>query len=399
MKRALSLLIAGALCLGLCGCQTYDNFYNTFFAPEQEEETLIIGVFEPFTGDDAAAAADEIAGIRMANRLYDHVLGVKVQLLDGDNHSDTGMAAAAAQGLIDQGALVVLGSYKSVLSLAASDVFKENKVPAIGVTCKNPLITQTNEYYFRVCYIDAYEGKCAANYVVEGLGEDSAVILRTEGDDYAQALADRFKETMISLTGSEDSITEISFSQDEEDLGRIFEVIDGSGIQTVFFPSSAQLGDRVICEAYESGYNFDWVGDSQWNGIDGVNPDYKTNGKSYLTGVSYTEDYDVSAYSSAMTQLMLNEYAKENGSGAVPSEAFAFGFDAYLLALAGIEEAGSTTDSELIARKLTSVYELEGATGKISLNSQGDPIRDVIIEQVTPDGVHAVYTVAPKWGE
>ncbi|MBQ4506453.1 MAG: ABC transporter substrate-binding protein [Firmicutes bacterium] len=399
LKRLAALLLCACMCLTLSGCRTWDNFYNTFFAKETDEPVVYIGIFEPLTGADASAAADEVAGIELAHEIYGYVMGTKVELLYGDNQSDTAMAASAAQGLIDKGASVVLGSYRSVLSLAASDVFSESKTPAICITAKNPLITQTNPYYFRVCYIDAFEGRSAARYVLDCLGETEAVVIMAEGDDYSQALAEQFVSTMEKANGREGSIRVLTYSPELEDLTPVLRRLEMSGCSTVFFPGSAVQGDAMIRAAKNGGFDFKWIGDSRWEDIEDADPQYRTLEEDYLVGVSYIEDYDISAYSSDTTQIMLNEYAKRNGQGAVPSEEFAFGFDAYLLALAGMEEASSTDDGELIASKLTNVYELEGATGSISMGAQGDPLRDVIIEQITSEGTQAVFTVAPRWGE
>ena len=195
-KRLLSAALLLALCLSLCACETYDNFYNEFFADRDNDvPSLRIGVFEPVTGPDSEAAAEEISGIELAHQLYGSVLGYRVDLVYADNQSDTELAAQVAQELVEKEVSVVLGSCKSMLSLAASDVFKASKVPAIGITCTNPLLTQTNEYYFRVCYPDSYEGSSAASYIYKGLDQAGAAVLKMAEDDYAQTIIEEFEKT------------------------------------------------------------------------------------------------------------------------------------------------------------------------------------------------------------
>ncbi|HRV33218.1 MAG TPA: ABC transporter substrate-binding protein, partial [Anaerovoracaceae bacterium] len=143
-----------AVSLFLTGCDTYDNFLAEFFEKsEQKETTVRIGVFEPLTGPDADEAEEEVRGIELAHELFPEVLGFPVELVYADNQSDVQAAVQAAQSLADQDVSVVLGSYKSVLTLAGSDIFAQAKIPAIGITCANPIITQTSDYYFRVCYV------------------------------------------------------------------------------------------------------------------------------------------------------------------------------------------------------------------------------------------------------
>ncbi len=400
IRKLLTAALLLALCLSLSACETYNNFYNTFFnGGDADEPSLRIGVFEPVTGQDSEAAAQEIAGIELAHKLYGSVLGCRVDLVYGDNQSDTELAAQVAQELIDKEVCAVLGSYKSMLSLAASDVFKSNRVPAIGITCTNPLITQTNDYYFRVCYPDSYEGGSAASYIYKGMDQAGAAVLKMAEDDYAQTIIEEFEKTMVKLTGDEYSVSVVEYPQGTENFTVYLNRLLNTGCSTVFFPSSPQVGAQVIRQAKAGGYTFDWIGTSRWQNMPASVADYGQDGSYYLDGVFYVQDNDFNKVETQMEKTFISEYKKLYGQDAEPSEAAALGFDAYLLALRGIEDAGSADNPAFIAVKLKSVYEMEGATGSISLNSQGDPIKDVTIEKVRKDSSTPVYTISPEWGE
>ena len=53
---------------------------------------------------------------------------------------------------------MVLGSYGSGVSIAAATTFGDAGVPAIGVTCTNPQVTQVSDTYYRICFIDPFQG-------------------------------------------------------------------------------------------------------------------------------------------------------------------------------------------------------------------------------------------------
>lgn len=72
---------------------------------------------------------------------------VKLEIVDNESSNDK--AVSAASQLVSKGVSVVLGSYGSGVSIAASDTFKNAGVPAIGVTCTNPAVTAGNSHYFR----------------------------------------------------------------------------------------------------------------------------------------------------------------------------------------------------------------------------------------------------------
>ena len=46
----------------------------------------------------------------------------------------------------------------------AAPVFGEAGLAAIGVTCTNPNITAGNDYYFRICFLDPFQGPGAGEF-------------------------------------------------------------------------------------------------------------------------------------------------------------------------------------------------------------------------------------------
>ncbi len=94
--------------------------------------------------------------------------------------------------LISQNVSVVLGSYGSGVSIAAGDTFSAAQVPAIGVTCTNPQITDCDVHYFRICFLDPFQGTVLANYAKNELKATKAYCLAKQGDDYSGGLANYF---------------------------------------------------------------------------------------------------------------------------------------------------------------------------------------------------------------
>jgi len=146
MKKIVSLLLAVfmvaacALCFASCGGTSSD--------------TIVIGVYEPASGDNGAGGKQETLGVKYANSVKPTVkVGgkeYKVELAIVDNQSSNDKAISAATELINKNAVVALGSYGSGVSIAASDTFKEAGLAAIGITCTNPNVTKGNSHYFRV---------------------------------------------------------------------------------------------------------------------------------------------------------------------------------------------------------------------------------------------------------
>ena len=155
------------------------------------DKVIKIGVFEPLTGENGGGGLHEAMGIRYANMVYPTVnIGgeeYKVELVEVDNKSDKTEAVSAAQKLVSEKVSAVIGSYGSGVSIAAGPTFESAKIPAIGATCTNPQVTLGNEYYFRVCFLDPFQGTIMANYAIQNNIKTAAVLTQL-GDDYSSGL-------------------------------------------------------------------------------------------------------------------------------------------------------------------------------------------------------------------
>ncbi len=132
---------------------------------------IVIGVYEPTSGNNAAGGKQEVLGIYYANSLDDTVTidgeDYKVELYVSDNGSLEENAVTAASNIVGQGALVSLGSYGSGVSIAAAQTFEDAGIPAIGVSCTNASVTEGHNYYFRTCFLDPFQGSVMAQFAWE----------------------------------------------------------------------------------------------------------------------------------------------------------------------------------------------------------------------------------------
>lgn len=187
IRKIMAVTMAACLVAGsLAGC-----------GKKAEEKVIKIGVFEPTTGENGGGGFQEVLGIRYAKEMHPTVTingeEYKVELVEVDNKSDKTEAVNAAQKLVSEKVSVVLGSYGSGVSIAAGQIFADAKIPAIGCSCTNPQVTEGNDFYFRVCFIDPFQGTVMANYAFQN-GAKSAAVITQLGDDYSSGLGSFFKD-------------------------------------------------------------------------------------------------------------------------------------------------------------------------------------------------------------
>lgn len=143
----------------------------TGVALDTAAKKIVIGVYEPTSGNNAAGGKQEVLGIYYANSLDDTVTidgeDYKVEVYVSDNGSLEENAVTAASNIVGQGALVSLGSYGSGVSIAAAQTFEDAGIPAIGVSCTNASVTEGHDYYFRTCFLDPFQGSVMAQFAWE----------------------------------------------------------------------------------------------------------------------------------------------------------------------------------------------------------------------------------------
>ena len=344
-KKLLSVMAVSALAMGLfTGCGGEEK--------AADQNVVKVGVFLPLTGDNAAGGELELRGIKLANQLHPEVLGKKVELVVADNKSDKAEAASVAARLIEKDKVSVLvGSYGSSLSMAAGNIVKENKVPAVGTSCTNPQVTANNDYYFRACFIDPFQGKVMAEYAHQN-GFKKVAIVQEVSNDYSVGLAKFFREEFVKLTGDENSIVDVAnYQTGDKDFTAILTNIKALNPDAVFAPGNFTESALLVKQARQLGIDAQFMGGDTWETQEFID----VGGKD-VEGVALSTAFDREKASTEEAKKFLDAYTKEyNGE---PSALTAMAYDAYLIAVSGIEKAGTATDTVKIRDAIAATKDL-----------------------------------------
>lgn len=356
---------------------------------EVTEDVIRIGVYEPMTGDSAAGGQMTWEGIQLANELYPEVLGKQVRLFLEDNKTDKVEAANAVNRLIEHHKVVaIIGSYGSSMSMAGGLVAQEKGIPVVGCSPTNPLVTLGNDYYFRVCFIDPFQGRVMAQYAFESLGAETAVIIRNVADDYAVGLGNYFQEAFVEFTGSEDSILSVlDYQKGDQDFTAQLTTVKNLNPDVVFAPGSYGDSALMIRQARELGIQQPFLGGDTWEA-----PEFIEVGGEAVEGAVLSTHYSPEATPTAISEEFVQVYKEKFGKEA---NAFAaLGFDAYMVILDAIERAGSA-EPQAIRDALAATENFQGVTGIITLDENGDATKSAVILKVDNGEFRYLTTVNP----
>lgn len=354
-----------------------------------QEEVIKIGVFEPLTGANAAGGAIELEGVKLANELYPEVLGKKVELVIVDNKSDKVEAANAAARLIEKEKVsAIVGSWGSSFSMAAGDAVRNSQVPAIGASCTNPLVTLNNDYYFRVCFIDPFQGTVMANYAFNKLGAKKAAIIQEVSSDYSVGLAKFFTDAFKKITGDENAIVgSASYNTGDQDFTAQLTNIKQLNPDVIFAPGNFTESALLIKQAKQLGIDIPILGGDTWE-----TPEFIDIGGDAVEGTVmstfFTSEVPITEMSKEFLEKYREKYNKE------PASVTALGFDAYIMLLDAIKRANSA-DPKAIRDALAETKDFEGAAGVITLDENGDAVKSAVIKVVKDGKFTYLDTVEP----
>ncbi len=363
-------MVVAALLLATC----------CLFAGGSKENVVKIGVYEPASGDNGAGGKQETLGMQYANSITPTVtIGgteYKVELVIVDNESSNDKAVSAASELINKGVSVVLGSYGSGVSIAASDIFANAEVPAIGVTCTNPQVTLGNDHYFRICFLDPFQGTVLANFAKDSFGAKKAYSLAKLGDDYSSGLCNYFNKAFEALGGE---VIYETFPDGTTDFAAYVANAKNNGADVFFAPTSIEAAALIIEQANTQGLSIPLLAGDTWDsnvilaaaegtGINIFVTTFFVEGSTDAKVVNFVDGF--------RKYLNTNATAKTNNGGNDEIAAVsAMGFDAYYTALEALKAAGSTKGKDLI--KVLPSVKYTGVSGAIEFDATGDAKRNV----------------------
>ncbi|HHX03654.1 MAG TPA: ABC transporter substrate-binding protein [Tissierellia bacterium] len=388
MKKLSILLVVFTLIIALvAGCAQAPS--KPAETPADGDKVIRIGIFEPVTGENGGGGFQEVLGIRYGHEKFPTIdingETYTIELVEVDNKSDKTEAVTVAANLVSRQVSVVIGSYGSGVSIAAGPTFEEAQIPAIAPSATNPQVTEGNEFYFRVCFLDPFQGKVMATYAIENGAKKAAVITQL-GDDYSSGLGNFFLQAFVDLGG--EIVSEQQFQTNQTDFKAILTNIKAEEPDVIFAPSSIATAPLLIKQARELGITAQIMAGDTWE-----NQAIIENAGEDAEGVALSTFFDENDTSTPLAGEFVtgfkefikgnSEYLNKNGGEGVAAVS-ALGYDAYITAYEAIKAAQSV-DSVAI-RDALKTLEVEGVTGAISFDENGDAKKNMAYIKVIEGG-------------
>ncbi|HWR43580.1 ABC transporter substrate-binding protein [Sporomusa sp.] len=338
-----------------------------------------IGILNEMTGGNATMGTSSANGAKMAIKEANAkggLLGKQIQAVIADNKSEPSEAANAMTKLAAQDKVVaVTGMFASSNAIAASSVAESAKVPFLAVGATNPKVTvdeksgKVKDYTFRVCFIDPFQGTVGANFVLNTLKLNKAVILVDSSSDYSKGLSAFFKDAFTKGGGS--ILAEEAYLQKDQDFKTILTKVKALNAEVLYVPGYYEEVGKIVKQARELGITAPIVGGDGWDSPKLV----EIGTAAALNNTYFTNHYSVDD-TSAASQAFVEAYKKEYGQA--PDAMAVLGYDAANVLLDAIKRANSLEPAK-IREALAMTKDYPTVTGATTLNASHDAVKNAVI--------------------
>ena len=362
MKRFFTMLLALAMVLSLAACGGSPSSGGSDGAQQSGggsgDKVVRIGVFEPATGDSGAGGKQEMLGMQYANK-------------------ETPTVEIGGESL-------VLGTYGSGCAIAGGPVFGEAGLAAIGVTCTNPGVTAGNDYYFRICFLDPFQGTVLANFATEKFSAKKAYLLGELGNDYDQGLLNYFEQAF------EGECVKDSFPANTSDFSTYLNKAVDQGADVIFCPVSIAYSTQIIKLAASMGLETPILGSDTLDS--NMVLEAAKGSKVQLYVSTFYQEGGAPDFDNGIKEWLAEDSTAmtNNGGNDTIAAVTAMGYDAYYVALEALKAAGSPDKGAVKAALPALTY--TGVSGDIAFDEVGDAIRDTAYIK-TADNAAGAWTL------
>ena len=342
--------------------------------------TLKIGSLSPLTGSYAADGNDIANGTRAAIAAIEKEGGIpgfdKIELFAEDSACDPRQAVAAANKLVNEKVVGVIGAYCSSATIPASETLAEADIPMLTPASTSEKVTERGlPYMFRVCGRDDDQSIAAMKFIKDVL-KGKTIFIVDDKTTYSQGLADNV-EKLATKEGVK-VIEHDHVNQGDKDFSAVLTKIKEAN-PDVFYMSlqNSASGALMLIQAKRAGVKAAIIGQ------DAVyHPQLMEIAKDAAEGMYLTFGYideETPSY-----KKFLAAYEKFGKPGAYS----AYSYDAAYSLLSAIKAAKSTDPAKIKAELVKG--EMQGASKKIKFQQNGESGSNYII-RVVKDGKFANY--------
>lgn len=373
-KSAILIIIMVILALGICGCSKNDSSrINIGVIAELTGDIPAVGASCKNAAEMAVAEVNDAGGIQLGDKKY------KINLIIEDNAGKADQSASAAQKLITQQKVTaIIGPNASRYALPAAEISESSKVVLITPWSTAPKATldsktgASKKYIFRACFIDPFQGRVLAKFVLDNLKLKKAAVLYDVASEYNKGIAEIFKEVYEQNGGK--VVAFETYTTNDKDFSSQLTKIKQAAPEVIFLPNYYSEVPLQIQQAKRLGITVPFIGGDAWGSEELV----KLCGKD-CNDYYFSTHYAADAATDTTKKFIASYKAKY---GTTPDDVAALTYDSFGLLLQALKSAGKN-DRQAVRDALARIPLYDGVTGNMQFKEgSGDPVKSAVILKI-----------------
>lgn len=356
--------------------------------PSLPASGLSIGLVASQNGELKPWGDDCIKGAKLALDDFNKAGGLdgkSVELKIGDSNSKPEGGKSAAEKLMSDGAIGLVGEVSSGITAQMGQSASEKGVPVVAVGATRTDLTAGKNNIFRVCYTDAFQGPVMAVFAAKELGLKKVALMTDKKQPYSTGLSASFAETFKKLGG--EIVDEQFYESGQTQFSGQLTNLKAKNPDGLFMSGYFNETGPIAKQAKEAGLNVKFMGGDGWDSAQILE-----SGGDAIDGGFFCNHYNGKEDRKEVKDF-LSKWKSTYG-GEPGTTMGALGYDATMLTLVSLK-AAKTKDSKGLLDAIAETVDFPGVSGKITLKGMsGNPLKRAIVVRLSQKDKGQVFAKA-----
>ena len=350
-------------------------YLNNAQIGNQESYTIAVSIPAATSPEPALEILRGVAQAQDEINQSGGINGVPLRVVIASDDDQADVVEQVANNLVrNSSVLGVVGHFGSDSSLAGAQVYEQGRLVMVSPTSTSVQLSNSGDYAFRTVPSDSFTASTLANYMVDVLGEQNAVVYYNSGSSYSKSLKDQFVQDLS--TGGGRVVDEFDVSAPSFNARATLQQAEQRGADVLVLATNTPTLEQALQVIEENNGQLPILGgDSLYN------PQILEKGQANAEGMVVAVPWLISSNS----QSPFVRTSQRLWGGDVNWRT-AMAYDAAMVLIEGLKR--NPTRSGVQQALAAPNFELAGATGMVQFLSSGDrnqPMELAVVEEVGRD--------------
>jgi len=355
-------------------------------------DPIKIGLVASQNGDLKPWGDDCIKGVNLAVDEVNAAGGIngkKVQLLTGDSNSNPETGKSAAQKLINDGVVGLLGEVASGITQQMANPAFEAGIPIMAVGATRTDLADIGSNFFRVCYTDDFQGPVMAKFAYDYLKLRNVAMMTDQKQPYSVGLSASFRKAFEAYGGK--IVDEQIYQSKETQFASYISNLKSKNPEGVFLSGYFNEVGPIASQMRAAGLKVPLFGGDGWD-----SSQLLVSGGEAIENSYFCNHYNSKEDRPEVKKFLADWKAKYPSQPEPGTTMGALGYDGAKLMLDAIKRAKGDKSRD-ISNAIEDTTDFPGVSGKITLKGQGgNPSKPALVVRVTKTGFVAEKAYAPE---